>query len=209
MIGRIQGTLVAKQPPTIAIDTPGGVGYELDVPMSTFYALPATGERVELLTQLIVREDAQLLFGFATREEREAFRALLKVSGVGPKAALAVLSGLSVAELAQTIAAQDAKRLMRIPGIGHRTAERLLLELRGKPLTGALTTSRGHAGGAACAPVAGHEANTNAQDVLHALLALGYSEREALAACRDLPADLPLAEAIRAALRILAAPPRK
>lgn len=194
MIGRLQGILLAKHPPTVVIDTPGGVGYEVDVPMSTFYGLPATGEHVTLLTHLVVREDAQLLYGFATAEERNTFRELMKVSGVGPKVALAVLSGLSVAELAQAVQAQDAKRLTRIPGIGNKTAERLLLELKGK--TGTLA-------GAAGVPGALMRADAPADDVLNALLALGYSEREAAAACRDLPVDLPVAEAIRAALKAL------
>jgi Holliday junction DNA helicase RuvA len=194
MIGRLHGTLVAKHPPTVVIDTPGGVGYEVDVPMSTFYGLPATGERVTLLTHLVVREDAQLLYGFATAEERNTFRELMKVSGVGPKVALAVLSGLSVAELSQAVQAQDAKRLTRIPGIGNKTAERLLLELKGKTATLAVTSS---AAGAAS------RNDTPADDVLNALLALGYAEREAAAVCRDLPPDLPVAEAIRAALKAL------
>ncbi|MFN3629225.1 MAG: Holliday junction branch migration protein RuvA, partial [Casimicrobiaceae bacterium] len=179
MIGRLQGILFAKHPPTLVIDTPGGVGYEVDVPMSTFYGLPATGERVTLLTHMVVREDAQLLYGFATAEERTAFRELMKVSGVGPKVALAVLSGLTVAELAHAVQAQDAKRLTRIPGIGNKTAERLLLELKGKAATLAATTTD-----------AGIAARNDgaAGDVLNALVALGYSEREAAAACRELPA---------------------
>lgn len=194
MLARLQGILVAKHPPTVVIDTPGGVGYEVDVPMSTFYGLPAIGERVTLLTHLAVREDAQLLYGFATAEERSTFRELMRVSGVGPKVALAVLSGLSVAELAQAVQAQDAKRLTRIPGIGNKTAERLLLELKGKTATLAATVS---AAGAAS------RNEKPADDVLNALLALGYAEREAAAACRDLPEDLPVAEAIRAALKAL------
>lgn len=190
MIGRLTGQLVAKQPPQITVDV-GGVGYEVDVPMSTFYALPATGERVQLMTHYVVREDAHLLFGFATQDERAAFRQLIKVTGIGPKVALAVLSGLSVGELNQAIALQDVKRLTRVPGIGNKTAERLLLELRGKVV----------AGGAApgVAPVAPGPAD----DVVNALLALGYSEKEAAAACRDLPADLALNDAIRAALKAL------
>jgi len=199
MIGRIRGTLADRQPPTIVIDTAGGLGYELDVPMSTFYALPPLGESVTLLTHLVVREDAHHLFGFASREEREAFRALLRVTGVGPKVALAVLSGLTVAELVQCVVAQDVKRLTRIPGIGTKTAERLLLELRGKSLGAGATSG---------APVAGmpaaRSAPTPADDVLHALLALGYAEREAAAACRELPGDLAVEEGIRIALRTLA-----
>lgn len=191
MIGRLSGTVVAKQPPQIIVDV-GGVGYEVDVPMSTFYALPATGERVQLATHYVVREDAHLLFGFATEEERAAFRQLIKVTGIGPKVALAVLSGLSVAELNQAIAMQDVKRLTRVPGIGNKTAERLLLELKGKVVA--------TAGGKGAAPAA---VASPADDVTNALLALGYSEKEAAAACRDLPADLPLNDAIRQALKAL------
>jgi holliday junction DNA helicase RuvA len=190
MIGRLSGILAAKQPPQIILDV-GGVGYELDVPMSTFYALPATGQAVALMTHYVVREDAHLLFGFATTEERAAFRQLIKITGIGPKVALAVLSGLSVAELNQAIVLQDVKRLIRVPGIGNKTAERLLLELKGKAIA---------SGGATGASVA--VANT-ADDVVNALLALGYSEKEAAAACRDLAAELSLNDAIRAALKLL------
>ncbi len=190
MIGRLTGQLVAKQPPQISVDV-GGVGYEVDVPMSTFYALPATGERVQLMTHYVVREDAHLLFGFATQDERAAFRQLIKVTGIGPKVALAVLSGLSVAELNQAIALQDVKRLTRVPGIGNKTAERLLLELKGKVVASAA--------GAGAAPAVASPAD----DVVNALLALGYSEKEAAAACRDLPADQPLNDSIRQALKLL------
>jgi holliday junction DNA helicase RuvA len=190
MIGRLSGILAAKQPPQIIIDV-GGVGYELDVPMSTFYALPATGQTVALMTHYVVREDAHLLFGFATIEERAAFRQLIKITGIGPKVALAILSGLSVAELNQAIVLQDVKRLIRVPGIGNKTAERLLLELKGKAIA-----APGAAGTAVTV------ANT-ADDVVNALLALGYSEKEAAAACRDLAADLSLNDAIRAALKLL------
>jgi len=199
MIGRIRGTLAGKQPPTVVIETAGGLGYELEVPMSTFYALPPLGEAVTLLTHQVVREDAHLLFGFASGEEREAFRELLRVSGVGPKVALAVLSGLTVAELSQCVAAQDVKRLTRIPGIGNKTAERLLLELRGKAL-GTARTGVIRGAGAPGTPAAA----TPADDVLHALVALGYAEREAVAACRDLPADVAVEEGIRTALKVLA-----
>ena len=190
MIGRLTGQLVAKQPPQIIIDV-GGVGYEVDVPMSTFYALPATGERVQLMAHYVVREDAHLLFGFATNDERAAFRQLIKVTGIGPKVALAVLSGLSVAELNQAVALQDVKRLTRVPGIGNKTAERLLLELKGKVVASAA--------GAGAAPAVASPAD----DVVNALLALGYSEKEAAAACRDLPADQPLNDSIRQALKLL------
>ena len=190
MIGRLSGTLLEKNPPTLLVDV-NGVGYEVDVPMSTFYALPATGERVQLMTHYVVREDAHLLFGFATNDERAAFRQLIKVTGIGPKVALAVLSGLSVAELNQAIALQDVKRLTRVPGIGNKTAERLLLELKGKVVASAA--------GAGAAPAVASPAD----DVVNALLALGYSEKEAAAACRDLPADQPLNDSIRQALKLL------
>lgn len=189
MIGRIQGVLTEKNPPQVVVVT-HGVGYEIDVPMSTFYHLPRTGENVELLTHLVVREDAHLLFGFLTAGERTAFRQLLKVSGVGPKVALAVLSGLSVDDLATAIATQDAARLTKVPGVGRKTAERLVLELRDK-----LAVSGGVAR-AGTSPARG--------DVVNALLALGYNDREAQAAVRELPAELALAEAIRQALKHLA-----
>ncbi|MBS0312891.1 MAG: Holliday junction branch migration protein RuvA [Burkholderiales bacterium] len=190
MIARLSGQLVAKHPPQIVIDV-GGVGYELDVPMSTFYALPATGEAVRLLTHQVVREDAHLLFGFATEDERSAFRQLIRVTGIGPKVALAVLSGLSVEELNQAIVLQDVKRLTRVPGIGNKTAERLLLELKGKVV-------------ASAAPGQPAVASANrGGDVVNALLALGYGEKEAAAACRELAPELPLNDAIRQALRLL------
>ncbi len=191
MIGRVAGTLVEKSPPTVVVMA-NGVGYEIDVPMSTFCNLPRTGEPVELLTHLVVREDAHLLYGFLTAAERGAFRQLLKVSGVGPKVALAVLSGLSVDDLAVAVAAEDAASLTRVPGIGKKTAERLVLELRDK-LPSALPSAK-----AAAAP--------HAPDVLNALLSLGYNAREASAATRDLPPDLALADAIRQALKVLAKP---
>src|SRR3977135_2986828 len=131
MIGRLTGILAEKNPPQLLLDVQG-VAYEVDVPMSTFYNLPASGERVTLFTHLVVREDAHLLYGFGTEAERRAFRQLLKISGVGPRIALAVLSGLSVAELVAAIAAQESGRLVKVPGIGKKTAERLLLELKGK-----------------------------------------------------------------------------
>jgi holliday junction DNA helicase RuvA len=193
MIGRLSGTLVAKHPPQIVIDV-AGVGYEVDVPMSTFYALPATGQAVQLVTHYVVREDAHLLFGFATDEERAAFRQLIKVTGIGPKVALAVLSGLTVAELNQAVVLQDVKRLTRVPGIGNKTAERLLLELRGKVVA---------AGASAGAPGAS-AVSSPTNDVINALLALGYNDKEAAAACRDLAPDLPINDAIRAALKNLA-----
>ena len=131
MIGRIQGILIEKSPPAVLVDVQG-IGYQIDVPMSSFYDLPALGEKVTLLTEFIVREDAQLLYGFLSATEREAFRLLIKISGVGPRTALSILSGLSVEDLAQAVAAQESIRLTRVPGIGKKTAERLLLELKGK-----------------------------------------------------------------------------
>ena len=190
MIGRIQGTVVDKNFPQVIVSC-HGVGYEIDVPMSTFYPLPKAGEEVTLLTHLVVREDAHLLFGFLTAAERSAFRQLLKISGVGPKVALAVLSGLSVDDLSAAVQSEDAARLTKIPGIGKKTAERLVLELRDK-LPKAVTAVRSEAAGAA------------GGDVLGALLGLGYNEREAQAAIKQLPADLALADAIRQALKHLA-----
>ncbi|NWG30531.1 MAG: Holliday junction branch migration protein RuvA [Rhodocyclaceae bacterium] len=196
MIGRIAGTLLEKNPPQIVVDV-GGLGYELDVPMSTFYNLPNLGEKVALVTHLVVREDAHLLFGFLTEAERAAFRQLLKISGIGARTALAVLSGLSVAELAQAVALQETGRIVKIPGIGKKTAERLLLELKGKlPAIGGATK----VGAGETAPVAPHDV---ASDILNALIALGYNEREALGAMQNLAPDVGVAEGIRAALRLL------
>ena len=185
MIGRLTGKLAGKHPPQVLVDC-NGVAYELDVPMSTFYNLPAVGDAVTLHTHLVVREDIQALYGFGTLEERAAFRQLLKISGIGARTALSLLSGLSVTELAQAVALQEAARLTKIPGIGRKTAERLLLELKGK-LADAKPTSAG-----------------GASDVLNALLGLGYSEKEAAAALKGLPTGLPVAEGIRAALKALA-----
>ena len=193
MISQLKGVVVTKDFPQVVVSC-NGVGYEVDVPMSTFYPLPRPGEEVTLLTHLVVREDAHLLYGFLTQAERAAFRQLLKISGVGPKVALAVLSGLSVEDLAAAVTSQDAARLTKIPGIGKKTAERLVLELRDKlPKVSMLVRSEpggGAAGG----------------DVLNALLGLGYNEREAQAAVKQLPAELPLADAIRQALKSLAKP---
>ena len=191
MIGRLTGTLAEKSPPQILLDVQG-VGYEVDVPMSSFYNLPALGERVTLLTHFVVREDAQLLFGFLTAAERNTFRQLIKISGVGPRMALSILSGLSVGELAQAITAQETGRLVKVPGIGKKTAERLLLELKGK-----LGADLGPAGGGASV--------SDAQaDILQALVALGYSDREAQAAVKALPVDAPVSEGIKQALKALA-----
>jgi Holliday junction DNA helicase RuvA len=190
MIGRIEGRLLEKNPPSILVDV-NGVGYEVDVPMSTFYQLPALSERVVLLTHLTVREDAHQLYGFATAEERAAFRELIRISGIGARTALALLSGLSVAELAQAITLQETAWLTRVPGIGKKTAERLLLELKGK--LGA------DLGASAAAP-----ANDAGVDVIHALLALGYNDREAKAAVRALPPGSGVTDGIRLALKSLA-----
>ena len=191
MIGRLAGLLAEKTPPQILIDCQG-VGYEVWVPMSSFYQLPALGERVTLLTHFVVREDAQLLYGFVTETERAAFRELIRISGIGPRMALAVLSGMSVAELAQAIAAQQAGRLTKVPGIGKKTAERLLLELKGR-----LGPDLG-------APGAAAPASDSQTDILQALLALGYSDKEAAAALQALPPDVGVSEGIRLALKALA-----
>jgi Holliday junction DNA helicase RuvA len=192
MIGRIAGTLIEKNPPQVLVDA-NGVGYEIDVPMSTFYHLPRVGEKVTLMTHLVVREDAQLLYGFGTEAERAAFRTLLKVSGVGPKVALAVLSGLSVDDLAAAVTMQETGRLTKIPGIGKKTAERLLLELKDKFKVDARFI-------ASSGDTAKPSANA---DVLNALIGLGYSEKEALLAVKALPADVTVSDGIRQALKSL------
>jgi Holliday junction DNA helicase RuvA len=191
MIGRLSGILLEKNPPQLLLDVQG-VAYEVDVPMSTFYNLPATGERVVLFTHLVVREDAHLLFGFGTDNERRAFRQLVKISGIGARTALSVLSGLSVAELAQAVTLQESGRLTKIPGIGKKTAERLLLELKDK-LGADLTTAVGV-----------HRAPPASSDILHALLSLGYSDKEAVAAVKQLPEGLAVSDGIRQALKLLA-----
>jgi Holliday junction DNA helicase RuvA len=189
MIGRITGVLTEKSPPLVLVDV-HGVGYEISVPMSTFYNLPALGEKVVLLTHFVVREDAQILFGFLTAAERATFAELVKISGVGPRTALSILSGLSVTELAQAVTRQDGARLVKVPGIGKKTAERLLLELKGKlgpdlavPAASALSDAQG--------------------DIAQALQALGYSEREAQAALKALPADVGVSDGIKLALKAL------
>jgi Holliday junction DNA helicase RuvA len=193
MIGRLTGILVEKNPPQILLDVQG-VGYEVDVPMSTFYNLPLPGARVVLFTHLVVREDAHLLFGFGSEGERRAFRMLTKISGIGARTALSVLSGLSVAELANAVTLQDAGRLTKVPGIGKKTAERLLLELKDK-----LGADLG-GGGVARAPTA-------SSDILNALVALGYSDKEAVATVKKLPEGLSVADGIRQALKLLAKTP--
>lgn len=191
MIGRIHGTLISKNPPLIVVDC-HGVGYEVNVPMSTLYQLPDTGATVTLLTHFVVREDAQLLFGFASESEREAFRSLIKISGVGARTALAILSGLSVEELAQAVTLQEVARLTRIPGIGKKTGERLLLELKGK-------IGADIGAGVGGVPVVQSTSN----EVLQALLALGYSDKEATIAVKQVPADSTVSDGIRIALKAL------
>jgi Holliday junction DNA helicase RuvA len=190
MIGRIQGTLVSVHPPRLLVDCQG-IGYEVDVPMSTLYQLPQAGQQIILLTHFQVREDAQQLFGFATETEREAFRQLIKISGVGSRTALAVLSGMSVNELAQAIALQEAGRLTQVPGIGKKTAERLCLELKGK-LAPDLAITDGKP-----------QAIEASSEVLQALLALGYSEKEALLALKQIPPDTSVSDGIRMGLKYL------
>ena len=190
MIGRLTGTLLEKQPPIVLLDVQG-VGYEVNVPMSTFYTLPDTGEVIILHTYLVVREDVHLLFGFATETERQAFRQLVKISGVGARTALAVLSGLSVSDLYRAVVDQDSRQIIQVPGIGKKTAERLLLELRDK-LSSDMIGTDGHAS----------SSKVN-NDVLNALLALGYNEREASWAMKELSLDVTVSEGIREALKFL------
>jgi Holliday junction DNA helicase RuvA len=190
MIGRLSGILLEKNPPQILLDVQG-VGYELDVPMSTFYNLPALHEKVVLHTHFVVREDAQLLYGFASNEERLAFRQLLKISGVGPKLALSVLSGLSLGDLAAAVANKEVGRLTKIPGVGKKTAERLLLELQGK-----FTVSGTHS-------TQGAAITSSSNDIANALLALGYNEKEADWAAKQLPKDAGVSDGIRQALKLL------
>ncbi len=188
MIGRLSGILLDKNPLQLIVDCQG-VGYEVSVPMSTFYQLPSVGEKVVLLTHFVVREDAQLLFGFGSAQERELFRELIKISGVGARTALALLSGMSVADLAQAVTLQEAGRLTKIPGIGKKTAERLLLELKGK-----LGPDLGSGGAVA------QDSNS---DILNALLALGYSDKEAALALKQVPAGSSVSDGIRHALKAL------
>ena len=188
MIGRLTGVLLEKNPPQVVIDVQG-IGYEVDVPMSTFYNLPATGEKVTLLTHFVVREDGHFLYGFGSQSERFAFRQLVKISGIGARMALAVLSGLSVCDLAQTIARQEVGRLIKVPGIGKKTAERLLLELKGK-LSEAV-------------PSVAFAVEDCQHDILNALLALGYNDREASAAMKHIPTGTSTSDGIRQALKLL------
>jgi Holliday junction DNA helicase RuvA len=190
MIGKISGILLDKTPPLALIDC-NGVGYECEVPMSTFYLLPQVGDKVTLLTHFVVREDAQLLFGFGTNQERLMFRQLLKVNGIGAKSALAILSGLSIDELIQAVSLQEAGLLTRVPGIGKKTAERLLLELKDKfTLDSALS-------------IKGSGITSISQDVLNALIALGYNERESLNAVKSLDINLTVNDGIKQALKYL------
>lgn len=189
MIGRLTGMLAEKSPPLVLIDV-NGVGYEVDVPMSTFFNLPGLGERVTLLTHLVVREDAHLLYGFLTAPERATFRELIRISGIGPRTALSVLSGMSVSELAATVSRQEGGRLQKVPGIGKKTAERLLLELKGKLAP--------ELGLPAAAVADGAQA-----DIIQALVALGYSEKDAGLALKKLPAGVGVSEGIRLALKAL------
>ena len=189
MIGRLSGILLEKNPPQLLVDVQG-VGYEVDVPMSTFYNLPGVGEKVVLFTHQAIREDAHLLFGFGNAEERAVFRQLIKISGVGARTALSILSGMSIADLAQAVTLQESGRLVKVPGIGKKTAERLLLELKGK-----LGADIG-AGGAR--PV--HDAQS---DILNALVALGYSDKEALLALKTVPAGAGVSDGIKQALKAL------
>lgn len=189
MIGQLHGILAHPNPPEIVVDC-HGVGYEVLVPMSTYYNLPPAGQAVTLLTHFVVREDAQTLYGFGSASERDAFRQLIKISGVGPRTALSILSGLAVSELSDAVARQDAARLVKIPGIGKKTAERLLLELKGK-----LAPDLGHAS----AMPGGRQS-----DIEQALLALGYSEKEAAMALKGLPEGVGVSEGIKLALKALA-----
>jgi Holliday junction DNA helicase RuvA len=189
MIGRIQGTLIANTPPRLIIDC-HGVGYEVDVPMSTLYQMPSLGQQVTLLTHFVVREDAQQLFGFATDSEREAFRALIKISGVGARTALSLLSGMSVEELSQAITLQESGRLTKVPGIGKKTAERLLLELKGKFGADLDTT--------------GQAPQVDSQlEILQALTSLGYSDKEAQLALKQVTPGSSVSDGIRLALKAL------
>lgn len=191
MIGRIHGKLIANNPPRVLIDC-HGIGYEVDVPMSTLYQMPPLGESVTLLTHFVVREDAQQLFGFASEPEREAFRALIKISGIGARTALALLSGMSVEDLAQAVTLQESARLTRVPGIGKKTAERLLLELKGK-----IGADLGQVRGAA---------TDHLTEILQALISLGYSDKEAQLALKQVPQGTNVSEGIRIALKTLSKP---
>ena len=190
MIARLNGLLIEKAPPLIVVEC-AGVGYEVEVPMSTFYNLPDVGTQVTLLTHMVVREDAQLLYGFGSVQEKSTFRQLLKVNGIGAKSALSILSGVSIDDLVEAIGSQEVAVLTRIPGVGKKTAERLLLELKDKFEATGLSSITGHAKSAT-------------QDVLNALLALGYNEREATASVKLLDKGISVSEGIKQALKALA-----
>lgn len=190
MIGRLTGLMLEKHPPLVLVDVQG-VGYEINVPMSTFYNLPAVGEKITLHTYLVIREDAHLLFGFATDAERQVFRQLVKISGVGARTALAILSGLSVADLHQAVASQDSSQIIKIPGIGKKTAERLLLELRDKLSSNIVNVD---------SSMSSSKVNS---DILNALLSLGYNAREAGWTIKQLSSDVSVSEGIRQALKLL------
>jgi holliday junction DNA helicase RuvA len=190
MIGRLTGLLLEKQPPLVLLDVQG-VGYEINVPMSTFYNLPTIGEQITLQIHLVIREDVHLLFGFSTEVERQAFRQLVKVSGVGARTSLAILSGLSVADLHHAVATQDSGRLIKIPGIGKKTAERLLLELRDKLDVDDISADNSIA------------TSSSDSDILNALLSLGYNDREANWAIKQVPAEANVTNGIRQALKLL------
>lgn len=190
MIGRLSGTLLEKTPPLVLIDC-NGVGYECEVPMSTFYNLPAVGEKVVMLTHFVVREDAQLLYGFGSSQERATFRQLLKVNGIGAKSALSILSGLSIDELVQAVALQETTMLTRVPGVGKKTAERLLLELKDKFTIDGV------------AAMSSSQPKSASSDILNALLALGYNEREALASVKLLDKEISVTDGIKQALKLL------
>lgn len=190
MIGRLSGILLEKTPPLVLIDC-NGVGYECEVPMSTFYNLPAVGEKVVMLTHFVVREDAQLLYGFGSTQERATFRQLLKVNGIGAKSALSILSGLSIDDLAQAVALQESAMLTRVPGVGKKTAERLLLELKDKFTIDGVTT------------LGANQSKSASSDILNALLALGYNEREAITSVKLVDKEASVAEGIKQALKLL------
>lgn len=190
MIGRITGILLEKHPPQVLLDVQG-IGYEIDVPMSTFYDLPVTGVQATLYTHLLIREDVHLLFGFATESERQTFRQLIKISGVGARTALALLSGLSVSDLYRAVGEQDSTRLIRVPGIGKKTAERLLLELRDKLRTTGIDL------------IQSSSKPTNDSDILNALLSLGYNDREADWAIKQIASNATVSDGIRQALQLL------
>lgn len=190
MIGCLSGILLEKNPPQLLLDC-HGVGYEVNVPMSTFYHLPGLGEKVVLLTHLAIREDAHVLYGFGTAQERTVFRELIKISGVGARTALSILSGMSIPDLAQAITLQEVGRLTKVPGIGKKTAERLLLELKGK-----LGADIGTVGEV-------HVINDATNDILNALVALGYSEKEAMLTLKQLPVEVSVSDGIKLALKAL------